>query len=157
MDLPYEHAQKITFTRRKVPVSPEYRPLTKIAQIVLVLSMASRGNSANLLKFQLLNWAFKSKERDKVLLMLIQDPLITPPLINMDPSVNRALQFAIADKLISFSESTGKFTLSAKGTDFAKAINKEADILIEEKALLTKIGLKITDKVISTLFKERLV
>ncbi|MCL9662552.1 hypothetical protein L2089_17830 [Paenibacillus hunanensis] len=157
MDLPYEHAQKITFTRRKVPVSPEYRPLTKIAQIVLVLAMASRGNSANLLKFQLLNWAFKSKERDKVLLMLIQDPLITPPLINMDPSVNRALQFATADKLISFSESTGKFTLSAKGLDFAKAINKEADILIEEKTLLTKIGLKVTDKVISTLFKERLV
>ncbi|ETT41933.1 hypothetical protein [Paenibacillus sp. FSL H7-689] len=157
MDLPYEHAKRITFTRRKVPVSPEYRPLTKIAQIVLVLSMASRGNSANLLKFQLLNWAFKSKERDTVLLMLIQDPLVTPPLINMDPSVNRALQFAVADKLISFSESTGKFTLSTKGTEFAKAIIKESSILISEKALLSKIGLKVTDKVISTLFKERLV
>lgn len=157
MDMPYENAKRITFTRRKVPVSPEYRPLTKIAQIVLVLSMASRGNSANLLKFQLLNWAFKTKERDRVLLMLIQDPLITTPLINMDPSVNRALQFAVADKLISFSESTGKFTLCAKGKEFAESINKETDILIEEKALLTKIGLKVTDKVISTLFKERLI
>lgn len=43
MELPYENAEKITFTRRKIPVSPEYRPLTKIAQIVLVLSIASWG------------------------------------------------------------------------------------------------------------------
>ncbi|CAH2714186.1 hypothetical protein BACCIP111895_01340 [Neobacillus rhizosphaerae] len=157
MDLPYEHAKKITFTRRKIPVSPEYRPLTKIAQIVLILSMASRGKSANLLKFQLFNWAFKSRERDRILLLIIQDPLITPPLISMDPSVNRALQFAVADKLISFSESTGKFTLLSKGEEFAQAIIKETDIFNAEKELLTKIGLKVTDKVISILFKERLI
>lgn len=156
MELPYEHAKRIKFTRRKVPVSPEYRPLTKIAQIVLVLAMSSRGNSANLLKIQLLNWAFKSTERNRIILMIIQDPLMTPPLINMDPSINRALQFAIADKLIIFSNTTGKFTLSIKGIEFAEAIQKESDILISEKELLVNIGLRITDKVISSLFKERL-
>lgn len=155
MDLPYEYAKKITFTRRKIPVSPEYRPVTKVAQIVLILFMASRGKSANLLKFQLLNWAFKLPEREKILLELIQDPLITPPLINMDPSVNRALQFAVADKLITFSNTTGKFTLSSKGEEFAKAIVKETDILTSERNLLKKVGLKITDKIISILFKER--
>ncbi|MEK4192837.1 hypothetical protein NYE59_07175 [Paenibacillus sp. FSL L8-0323] len=157
MELPYENAEKITFTRRKIPVSPEYRPLTKIAQIVLVLSIASWGKSANLLKFQLLNWVFKSTERDLILLAIIQDPLITPPIISMDPSVNRALQFAVADRLISFSESTGKFTLLPKGEEFAEAIKKEKEIFISEKEILKRIGFKVNDKVISTLFKERLV
>ncbi|MCU6711480.1 hypothetical protein M6D81_22545 [Paenibacillus sp. J5C_2022] len=155
MDLPYEYAKKIIFTRRKIPVSPEYRPVTKVAQIVLILFMASRGKSANLLKFQLLNWAFKLSERGEILLELIQDPLITPPFISMDPSVNRALQFAVADKLITFSHTTGKFTLSSKGEEFAKAIMKEADVLTSEKKLLKKVRLNITDKVISILFKER--
>jgi hypothetical protein len=155
LDLPYEYAKKITFTRRKLPVSPEYRPVTKVAQIVLILFMASRGKSANLLKFQLLNWAFKLPEREKILLELIQDPLITPPFISMDPSVNRALQFSVADKLITFGHTTGKFTLSSKGEEFAKAIVKEADVLTSERNLLKKVGLNITDKVILILFKER--
>jgi hypothetical protein len=157
MDLPYENAKKITFTRRKIPVSPEYRPVTKVAQCILILFMASRGKSANLLKFQLLNWAFKLPEREKILLDLIQDPLITPPFISMDPSVNRALQFAVAEKLITFSQTTGKFTLSSTGEEFANAIIQEEDVLTSEKKLLRKIGSSITDKIISILFKERLI
>jgi hypothetical protein len=157
MDLPYEYAKKITFTRRKIPVSPEYRPVMKVAQCVLILFMASRGKSANLLKFQLLNWSFKLPEREKILLKLIQDPLITPPFISMDPSLNRALQFAVAEKLMTFSQSTGKFILSTKGEEFAKDIMKGADVLTSEKKLLKKIGSSITDKIISILFKERLI
>lgn len=85
------------------------------------------------MKFQLLNWVFKSTERDLILLAIIQDPLITPPIISMDPSVNRALQFAVADRLISFSESTGKFTLLPKGEEFAEAIKKKRRFLFQKR------------------------
>ncbi|MFP3393355.1 hypothetical protein [Brevibacillus sp. SIMBA_040] len=155
MDLPYELAKKITFTRRKVSVAAGYRPITKIAQIILILYLSSRNNSANLFKLQLLNWAFKSKDRDQVILLLIQDPLSNIPFVSMDPTVNRALQFAIADKFISFNPNTGKFSLLEKGIDFAKSIIENKDILLEERELLGKIGTKLTDKIISVVFKVR--
>ncbi|GEC91473.1 hypothetical protein [Brevibacillus brevis] len=155
MDLPYELAHKIIFKRRKVSVAADYRPITKIAQILLMLYLSSRNKSANLFKLQLLNWAFKSKDRDQVILSLIQDPLSNYPLVSMDPAVNRALQFAIADKLIAFSPNTGKFTLLKKGEEFAKSIIESKDILEDEKELLGKIGTRLTDKIISLVFKVR--
>jgi len=36
MELPYENAKRITFKRRKVPISPENRPIVKMAQLTLV-------------------------------------------------------------------------------------------------------------------------
>ncbi|QTH40896.1 hypothetical protein J4772_25515 [Cohnella sp. LGH] len=155
MELPYELAEKITFKRRKTSVSPEYRPVIKIAQLILVLFLSSRGKSANLQKFQLINWAFKSSDREKIVVDITIDPLITTPLISMDPSVNRALQFAVAEKLMSFNNSTGKFTLTSKGEEFAEAIVNDKSVLLSEKALLKKLGQRVTDKVISILFKER--
>lgn len=121
----------------------------------MVLYLSSRGNSANLFKLQLFNWVFKSSERNKFLYSLLEDPQISIPFINMDPTVNRALQFAIADKLISYNPNTGKFYLLEKGVDFAKSIIMEKGIFLEEKAVLENVGTKITDRIISIVFRKR--
>jgi len=119
------------------------------------LYLASRGYSANIYKLQLFNWVFKSNDRDQIIYGVIQDPQINIPFINMDPTVNRALQFAVADKLISFSASTGKFILLDRGIEFAKSIILVKEAFVEEKNFLNSLGKKVTDKIVSVIFKER--
>lgn len=54
MDLPLENIHTINFKRKKVPLSPELRPLYKISLIILILYLSSNKQTASLLKLQYL-------------------------------------------------------------------------------------------------------
>ena len=67
-------------------------------------------------------------------------------------TLNRALNLAIAEKLISFQDN--KYFLLEKGGDFAKYLIQAPELFIYEKQILKLIGKKITDEKMDNLLKH---
>jgi hypothetical protein len=65
----------ITFHRKPIPVPPEYRPLYKIAQIVLALKLSCKKHKASLLQLHLFSWALKNQENSDNILAYVRNPL----------------------------------------------------------------------------------
>ena len=53
---------KLSFSKKPIPLPAEYRPMYKIALIVMVLKLCCRGETSNLLKLHLFSWALSSEK-----------------------------------------------------------------------------------------------
>lgn len=152
MDLPFEEIKEIRFVRKKVPISPELRPMYRISQIILILHLSSTKQTASLLKLQLFNWGLQNQGRCERLLKLKKTSNF--PIIRFDPFLNRALNYGMAMGLFSFNDRTGKFSLTQKGEVLAEKLLEE-NVFLEEKKFLGKIKKSLSDSYILRLFKER--
>lgn len=143
--------KNISFSKKPISLPADYRPSYKIAQICLILKYSCIGEKSSLLKFHLISWAFKSVENRKVLLTFIIDAKNSDLTVwGIEPTLNRALQIAVADEFCSYKNANYK--LESKGLEFVKMIEDSGDILIEEIALLKQIGKRgITEKSIQDL------
>ncbi|MDD4641809.1 MAG: hypothetical protein PHF92_10705 [Bacteroidales bacterium] len=143
--------KNITFSKKPISIPPDYRPAYKIAQICLILKYACIGEKSSLLKFHLISWAFKSVTNRQTLLTFITDPQNSDLSVwGIEPTLNRALHIAVADDFCSYKNANYK--LEDKGLEFAKKIEDEGDILIDEIELLKQIGKRgITEKSIQDL------
>ena len=137
--------QKISFAKKPIPLPADYRPLYKIAQIVLILKLVCRSDSAKLLKLHLFSWALKNDKNKEELREFITSNYNTEFSVwGIEPTLNRALQIAVAEKICSYSN--GKYTLEEKGNELYELIIKDDEILTLEKDFLGQIGKnKITD------------
>lgn len=134
---------------RKVSISPDYRPLYKITQILILLNYSNR-RSSSLLRIQLFNYALKKIGVGDFLGEINSNQRIS--IVRFDPAVNRALIFAKGNGLLDVSEN-GKFKLTERGAEFIEWIVNEGDLLLEEKHLIQKYGRKITDSLVDRIFK----
>jgi len=116
MDLPFDEIKEVRFSRKRVPISPEMRPIYRISQIILVLHLSSTKQTASLLKLQLFNWGLQNEGRYEQLLKLKETSYF--PIIRFDPFLNRALNFGVAMGVFLFNDKTGKFSLTEKGEVF---------------------------------------
>ncbi len=152
MDLPFDEIKEIRFSRNKVPIPPEMRPIYRISQIILVLYFSSTKQTASLLKLQLFNWGLQNAGRYERLIKLKETNHF--PIIRFDPFLNRALNYGVGMGVLAFNKKTGKFSLTEKGEAFAQnIINKE--VFLEEKKFLKAIRKSLSDAYILQLFKER--
>ncbi|KGA40869.1 hypothetical protein KU75_14380 [Pectobacterium odoriferum] len=145
---------RVTFKRKPMPIYAGFRPLFKIGQILLVLDLASRGKCSSLIRLHLFAWVLKDEQRKEMLLNAVEKKIEIPSVWGIDPSVNFALQFAIAEGLIIKSGTS--FKLAPKGMCFINNSNSY-DLFYDETIFLKKIGLKITEKMIeaaTNLWKE---
>lgn len=152
MDLPFDEIKEIRFIRKRIPMSPELRPMYRISQIILILHLSSTKQTASLLKLQLFNWGFQNEGRFERLLNLKETSNF--PIIRFDPFLNRALNYGVAMGFFLFNDKTGKFSLAEKGEVLAQRILNE-DVFIEEKKFLKAIKKSLSDTYILQLFKER--
>ncbi|MBR2886263.1 MAG: hypothetical protein IKB93_15975, partial [Clostridia bacterium] len=67
--------------------------------------------------------------------------------VRFDPTVNRALLFAISEKLI-VQQKDGKLRLTIEGKNYISAIIKDKTLMVREKNSLNQLSTKITEKVI---------
>lgn len=141
----------LRFTIKPTPVFPEHRPLYKIAQLVLILKVSSRGGRSSLAKLQLFNWALKKKERGQRLADAADSGQLSVSGWGFDPAVPIALRFAIADGLID-DVSTG-YSLTTDGERFARAVTS-AGLLPDDLALLQQISKKITEGMVNDVAKR---
>lgn len=152
MDLPFDEINEIRFTRKKVPISPELRPIYRISQIILILHLSSTKKTASLLKLQLFNWGLQTENHSRRLLQIKETNYL--PIIRFDPFLNRALNYGVAMNVLEFNKKTGKFSLTEKGEIFAQNIIQE-EVFSKEKNFLKMINVSLSDSYITKLFKER--
>lgn len=144
---------KITFSRKAIPIPAEYRPLYKIAQLLQVLEISSRGRKASLLKLHLFSWAFKSKKNmDKLLEIKDSYNVRNIRIWGLEPSLNRALVYAVSEGLCDHVK--GSYKLTKKGKDFVQLLLNQEELLRDQREFLYEIGKSVTEKVVSDISKS---
>lgn len=143
----------VTFKTRPVPIFPSYRPMLRIGQILLVLKTNCIGGRASLLKLHLFSWGLKSSKNLDYLKDYVTSNFQTKiQFVGIEPSLNRALLFAIEENLIGFDG--GKYYLKEKGETLIDGIINNEDIFSIEKPILKLIGKNINETRISQLEKS---
>jgi hypothetical protein len=132
------------FVRRPTPVPPDLRPEWRIASLLLALRQCW-GNKATRRQLHVLNWALRTAEARAAFVHVIAGNVRPDEaIVRFDPVVDRALQFAEGEKLIT---STGELIIvTDRGNELVKRILKNNDCMLVEKDFLSSLGHKITQK-----------
>lgn len=138
-----EERNRLRFERRPSPVLAEHRPMYKIGQVLLILSLASRGGKSSLPRLQLFNWAMKSAKRQQRLILAVGEKVLQVPAWGFDPALAIAVRLAIAEGLVA--ENTTGYEISTAGELFVKEILKDADLFGSERLFLSAIGKGLTE------------
>jgi len=115
----------------------------KIGQILLILSLASRGGKSTLPRLQLFNWALKAVERKEQLVFAVGKKVLQVPAWGFDPAMAIAVRIAIAEGLVA-ENSTG-YEISAAGEFFVAQILKDGDLFAPERSFLSAVGKGLTE------------
>lgn len=134
-----------------MPLYPELRPLYKISKLLLILKHASRSKKSSLIRLHLFNWVLKDRDRMKALETGISNNKLSFKVWGVDPAVNYALQYAQAEGLVN--KEGQSFKLTSKGEGLLKTSNVES-LFDKEMRLFEKIGVKLTEKLVSGITKE---
>jgi len=129
----------LSFNKRDISIPADYRPLYKIGHIILILFLACRSNKATLMKLHFLCWSIKTDAN----LMLVQQWISNNfrndfHIWGVEPTVNRALMYAVAEGYITLTE--GSYALTDSGISLYKLIKKDKDLYLKEKVFLEAIG-----------------
>lgn len=138
-----EARNRLRFERRPSPVLAEHRPMYKIGQVLLILSLASRGGKSSLPRLQLFNWAMKSAKGQQQLILAVGEKVLQVPAWGFDPALAIAVRLAIAENLVA-ENSTG-YEITLAGEFFIKEILKDADLFERERSFLSTVGKGLTE------------
>lgn len=147
--------KKLSFTKRPIPLPAEYRPMYKIALIVMTLKLCCRGESSTLLKLHLFSWAMASEKNMEELRAYVTNNFKTDFSVwGIEPALNRALQLAVAENICEIIQ--GKtYKLTEKGNKFYEMMKTDKELFKVEKLFLSFIGKNcITDSRITTMTKN---
>ena len=142
---------KLAFNVRPAPVLPEHRRMYKISQILLILELSSRGGKSTLPRLQLFNWALKSRDRQERLATAAKIQSLNVQAWGFDPALSIALRFADAEMLVN-SVSTG-YQITDRGKLFVEDIEKDPELLLQEKEVLRRIGKGVTEGMVDAVAK----
>ncbi len=148
--------KKLSFTKRPIPIPADYRPMYKIAIIVLILKLCCRSDKASLLKLHLFSWALASKKHTALLADYISKNFVGEFSVwGIEPALNRALQLATAEKICDIVDGKNYQLSTEKGLQFFNMIMSDNELLVDEKAFLRSLGKNtITDSRINTMTKQ---
>lgn len=138
-----EARHRLRFERRPSPILAEHRPMYKIGQVLLILSLASRGGKSSLPRLQLFNWAMKSAKRQQQLILAVGEKVLQVQAWGFDPALAIAVRLAIAEGLVD-ENSTG-YEISAPGEFFVNEILKDNDLFGRERSFLSTVGKGLTE------------
>lgn len=130
------------FVRRPTPVLAALRPEWRIASLLLTLYQCW-GNRATRRQLHVLNWALRSSDARQTFAHVIAGKVRPDEaIVRFDPVVERALQFASGEGLVTLS---GEMVfLTDKGEQFVKLLMRQKDCMVVEKEFLNSLGRKLT-------------
>ncbi len=147
--------KKLSFTKRPIPLPAEYRPMYKMASIIMILKYSCRAETSSLLKLHLLSWALASQRNMTELREYIGSNFKSDFSVwGIEPALNRALQLAIAENICDIIDGKN-YKLTEKGNKFFEMIKADTELFDSEKAFLTFIGKNtITDSRITSITQK---
>lgn len=146
----YIISDEIVFEAKPEAVPYNYRISYKLGQLCLILAICCKRGGCSLYKLHMISTALYTKEEMRKLKEYSEGINDIYPVIRFDPAINRAVNYALADKLI-FQQANGLFRLTSKGKDFAKLINDDNQLMINEKSFLNELSNKLTENKIKEL------
>ncbi|MHB9924600.1 hypothetical protein [Clostridium botulinum] len=152
-DILFDSVDKVRFVKRPIPVPYNYRIMYKIAQIVLVIGTCCGKRGCSLEKLHMICMGLVSKDEMCNLIQFTKGKLTNYNLIRFNPAINRAVSFAIGDKII-FRQKNGLFRLTQEGKIFLNEIKHDKDLLLLEKAYLKDISNNLTEERINEVMAE---
>ena len=152
--------ERIRFKQKPIDIPPEYRPMYQISLAIMVLHYCCKNNAATLLKLHLFSWCLYSEDNMNIMKEFINNKYRTQtPYWCIDPTLNRALQYGVADNIFETETKTDqiiRYKLTDKGKILAKKIEDDTELLVNEKEFLSKIGFKLKDTKIIELSSRKL-
>lgn len=135
--------ERVRLTDRPIAVPYNYRLMYKLAQLVLIMGLCCGNKGCSMQKLQMISMSLTSKQEMDHLLSFVKGSLHYP-LIRFDPSVNRAVLFALSEK-ITIRQVNGLFRLTPKGRAFLNEVVEDNQLLIAEKEYVRQISTKLTE------------
>lgn len=146
----YLLTDEIEFDAKPDAVPYNYRISYKLSQICLIIALSCYGRSGcSLVKLHILSSALNTKDNMDRLEKYINEQN-NYLIVRFDPAVNRAVNYALVDKLIIHLKN-GTLKLTDKGKALVKVIREDNELMIIEKEFLSKIGNKLTTEKIDNL------
>lgn len=142
----------LAFNRRPAPVLAELRPLYKMAQVVLVLHVASRAGKSSLPRLHLFNWSLKNAARVEALSQAARLKRLSMVTWGFDPALAVALRYLYAEGLVL--DEGVKVSLTESGGQFAKELLEDDSLLVQQKNDLSQVGRGITETMVDAIAKE---
>ena len=138
LDVPFD------FVRRPAPVPAALRPEWRIALLLLALHRCW-GNKATRRQLHVLNWALRTPEARATFGHVLAGTLRPDEaIVRFDPVVERALNFAEGEKLITISGEL--VVLTQRGDQFVRSLMRNKDCMLMEKEFLASLGGKLTQR-----------
>ena len=137
---------KIKFSPKNRPIYPELRIMYRIVQILLILDISSRGKKSSLIRLHLFNWGLNCQENRTALLKFARDMKQGINFWSVDPMLNRAVEFAVADKLIK--RENNNYSITDEGKAYITLV-KNNEVFDNDISLLKMIGKNITESLVS--------
>lgn len=154
MDIP-ELETSFIFRRRPIAIPGDLRPGWRIGLLTLFLSKCCRGCRSSITRIHVLSWAVRTEESRELLRSAISGVSAPDALIvRFEPSLNRAIDFAIGEGLISRS-SGSRIELTTHGRQLAEEILAETTLFVIEKEFMTEIRQKVTEVMVDAIFSAR--
>ena len=124
---------KIVFDAKPNAVPYNYRISYKVSQVCFIIYKSSGSKrGCSLLKIHMVSFALSSNDAKDKLIDFVHKEFKDPPIIRLDPAVDKAVAFAIADEFIEMSQN-GKYLLTPKGIALVAQIDKEPGLFVAEK------------------------
>lgn len=136
----------ISFQPRPSPLAPELRTTWRLVQLLYLLSACCRGGKSSLRRLHVLNWGART-ERNRFALVRALQGRVQPHLllVRVEPSLNRALDFAAGEELVTVPAGA-----RVEITDRGRAVVNDAlaleDCLIAERAFVREVGHRVTEQ-----------
>lgn len=126
----------ISFRKRKSAIPAEMRPIWKLSMIVYVLKNFGRAGKMSENKLHFFLSIIRDQGKWNALRKLVKEEEIPYDLtVRYDPSVNRALLLAKAEKLVEY-KAGGSVALTETGQEFVELILQSEDVFSLEKGFL---------------------
>lgn len=142
----------IIFDAKPEAVPYNYRISYKVSLLCLIIYICGWGKVSSIIKLQMISSALISRRNLNLLIRFADGDPITP-IVRFDPSVNRALAFAVAYGFIE-QQMNGNYKLTGRGEQLASQIKYVGDLMVLEIESLTRIAKKLTETKVNYLITE---
>ena len=133
----------IVFDAKPDAVPYNYRISYKVTQLCLIMRLCGRGDVCSLIKLHMISFALISHDNMRKLVAFV-DGTGSAPIVRFDPSINRALTYAIGYGLIE-RQQNAKYKLTDRGKQLAEQIKTIGDLMVIEIDDLNLLAKKLTE------------
>lgn len=151
LDIP-ELKTSFLFRRRPVAIPGDLRPAWRIGLLILLLSHCCRSTKSSLARLHVLSWAIRTEQSQQDLLSVIERERNPSSLIvRFDPFLDRALDFAIGEGLITHCGGKA-IELTSAGKALSLELDGSETLFLAEKKFIASVKHKVSEKLVNEVF-----